>query len=73
MSFEEIEATDRGAQIEDKLRAFDADGSGDLSIEELTKIQEHVAEKMREKVQASIPYSAVPEALFEALYADKDY
>lgn len=73
MSFEEIEATDRGAQIEDKLRAFDADGSGALSIEELTKIQEHVAEKMREKVQASIPSSAVLEALFEALYADKDY
>ena len=73
MNFEEIEATDRGAQIEDKLRAFDADGSGDSSIEELTKIQEHVAEKMCEKVQASIPSSAVPEALFEALYADKDY
>ncbi|MEL7106191.1 MAG: hypothetical protein AAGM21_09745 [Pseudomonadota bacterium] len=72
LSFEEIEATDRGAQIADKLRAFDTDESGDLSIEELTKIQEHVAEKIRDKVQASMPSSAMPEALFDALYADKD-
>ena len=70
LSFEEIEATDRGAQIADKLRAFDADGSGDLSIEELTKMQEQIADKIREKVQASLSPSAMPEALFEALYAD---
>lgn len=72
LSFEEIEATDRGAQIADKLRAFDVDGSGDLSIEELTKMQEHIADKIREKVQASVSPSALPEALFGALYADKD-
>ncbi len=72
LSFDEIEATDRGAQIADKLRAFDIDGSGDLSIEELTRIQEHIAEKIREKIQASMPPSAMPEALFEALYADRN-
>ena len=72
LSFEEIEATDRGAQFADKLRAFDIDGSDDLSIEELTKMQEQIAEKIREKVQATVSPSAVPEALFEALYFDKD-
>lgn len=72
LSFEEIEATDRGAQIADKLRAFDIDGSGDLSIDELTKIQEHIAEKIREKVQSSVSSGAGTEALFEALFAEKD-
>lgn len=72
LSFEEIDAMDRRAQIADKLRAFDADGSGDLSIEELTKIQEHIADKIRKKMQGAMQPSGMQEALFEALYPDKD-
>lgn len=70
VSFEEIAATDRGEQVADKLRAFDTDGSGDLSAEELSQIQQHVAEKVREKAHM---FSGIePQALFEALFTEKD-
>ncbi|MEO1177942.1 MAG: hypothetical protein AAFV87_12470 [Pseudomonadota bacterium] len=72
VSFEEIAATERGAQMADRLRAFDADGSGDLSTEELSQVQQHVAEKVREKVQAAAFSGAAPQAMFDALFADKD-
>lgn len=72
VSFEEIAATERGAAMADRLRAFDADDSGDLSTEELSQIQLHVAEKVREKVQAAAFSGADQQALFEALFADKD-
>lgn len=72
VSFQEIAATERGAQMADKFRAFDADGSGDLSTEELSEIQQHVAEKVREKVQAAAFSGVDQQALFEALFADKD-
>lgn len=72
VSFEELAATDRGAQISDRLRAFDADGSGDLSTEELSQVQQHVAEKVREKVQAMAFPGADQQSLVEALFADKD-
>lgn len=71
VSFEEIMATERGAQVADKLRAFDADGSGDLSTEELAEVQQHVAEKVREKVMATFP-GVDQQALFEALFTVKD-
>ena len=67
-----IAATERGALVADRLRAFDADGSGDLSSEELSQIQRHAAERLREKVQAAAVSGADQHALFEALFADKD-
>ncbi len=72
VSFEEIAATERGAPVADRLRAFDADGSGDLSTEELSQVQQHIAEKVREKVQAAAFSGADQQALFGALFADKD-
>lgn len=72
VSFEEIAAPDRGAQFADKMRAFDTDGSGDLSTEELSQMQRQIAEKVREKVQAAAFSGADQQALFEALFADKD-
>jgi Ca2+-binding EF-hand superfamily protein len=72
VSFEEIEATERGARMADRLRTFDADGSGDVSTEELSLIQQHVAENVREKVQAAAFSGAAPQAMFDALFADKD-
>ncbi|MEO1661269.1 MAG: hypothetical protein AAFR51_09790 [Pseudomonadota bacterium] len=71
VSFEEIMATERGSQVADKLRAFDADGSGDLSTEELSQVQQHVAEKVREKVLANFP-GVDQQALFEALFSVKE-
>ena len=53
------------------LSAFDADSSGDRSTEELSQIQQHVAEKVREKFQAGAFSGAAPQAIFDALFADK--
>lgn len=72
VSFEEIAATDRGAQFADKLRAFDTDDSGDLSTEELSQMQRQMAEKVREQVQATVFSGAEPQALFDALFDDKN-
>jgi Ca2+-binding EF-hand superfamily protein len=72
VSFEEIAATERGAPVADRLRAFDADGSGDLSTEELSQIQQHVAEKVRDKVQEAAFSGAAPQAMFDALFAEKE-
>ena len=72
VSFEEIAATERGAQFAEKLKVFDTDGSGDLSTEELSQMQQKIAEKVRERIQASVFPSAEPQALFDALFEDEN-
>lgn len=72
VSFEEIAATDRGAQFADKLRAFDTDDSGDLSSEELSQVQRQIAEKVRDQVQVAVFSGAEPQALFDALFENKN-
>ena len=72
VSFEEIAATERGAQFADQLQVFDTDDSGDLSAEELSQMQQKIAEKVREQIQAAMLSGTAPQTMIDDLLADKD-
>lgn len=72
VSLMEIEPTERWALIAVRLRAFVTDNIADLSTEEKLVVQRQVADKFREEIQ-TIELSGVnKEALFNALYANKN-
>lgn len=74
LGFDELEATERGAKFADALRAFDKDGSGDLSSDEMTAAREQIAARAREAMQhyTTLAPQADPNALFAELFGRQD-